>query len=93
MCESKFYKNKDSQELPASLAQRESSPQPEGKDPGMSKEAGEESLESRDEGEDVQSRTKPVSRKVDSLSPGVRNFCLLQAHRWAEVQTFLIHIY
>ncbi|KAF4802360.1 gon-4 like protein [Turdus rufiventris] len=70
VCESKFYKNKDSQELPASLAQRESSPQPEGKDPGMSKEAGEESLESRDEGEDVQSRTKPVSRKVDSLSPG-----------------------
>ncbi|KAI1229942.1 YY1-associated protein 1, partial [Lamprotornis superbus] len=70
VCESKFYKNKDSQELPASLAQRESSPQPEGKDPGMSKEPGEESLESRDEGEDIQSRTKPVSRKMDSLSPG-----------------------
>ncbi|KAM7029206.1 GON-4-like protein [Acridotheres tristis] len=70
VCESKFYKNKDSQELPASLAQRESSPQPEGKDPGMSKEPGEESLESRDEGEDIQGRTKPVSRKVDSLSPG-----------------------
>ncbi|XP_066062812.1 GON-4-like protein isoform X2 [Chamaea fasciata] len=70
VCESKFYKNKDSQELAASLAQQESSPQPEGKDPGMSKEPGEESLESRDEGEDVQSRTKPVSRKVDSLSPG-----------------------
>ncbi|XP_066193935.1 GON-4-like protein isoform X1 [Sylvia atricapilla] len=70
VCESKFYKSKDSQELPASLAQRESSPQPEGKDPGMSKEPGEENLESRDEGEDVQSRTKPDSRKVDSLSPG-----------------------
>ncbi|XP_063276399.1 GON-4-like protein isoform X2 [Prinia subflava] len=70
VCENKFYKNKDSQELPASLAQRESSPQPEGKDPGMSKEPGEENLESRDEGEDVQSRTKPVPRKVDSLSPG-----------------------
>lgn len=92
VCESKFYKNKDSQELPASLAQRESSPQPEGKDPGMSKEPGEESLESRDEGEDVQSRTKAVSRKVDSLSPGVGNFCLLQAHRWAEVQAFLMPI-
>ncbi|XP_014116361.1 PREDICTED: GON-4-like protein isoform X3 [Pseudopodoces humilis] len=70
VCENKFYKNKDSQELPASLAQREPSPQPEGKDPGMSKEPGEESLESRDEGEGVQSRTKPVSRKVDSLAPG-----------------------
>uniref|UniRef100_A0A8D2NQM1 GON-4-like protein n=1 Tax=Zosterops lateralis melanops TaxID=1220523 RepID=A0A8D2NQM1_ZOSLA len=75
VCENKFYKNKDSQELPASLAQRESSPQPEGKDPGMSKEPGEESLENRDEGEDVQSRTKPVSRKVDSLSPGVTCQC------------------
>lgn len=71
MCENKFYKNKDSQELPASLAQRDSSPHPEGKDPGMSKEPAEESLESRDEGEDVQSRAKPVSRKVDSLSAGV----------------------
>ncbi|XP_039943885.1 GON-4-like protein isoform X3 [Hirundo rustica] len=69
VCETKFYKNKDSQELPASLAQRESSPQPEGKDPGTSKEPGEESLESREEGEDVQSRTRAVSRKVDSLSP------------------------
>uniref|UniRef100_A0A8D2NQM9 GON-4-like protein n=1 Tax=Zosterops lateralis melanops TaxID=1220523 RepID=A0A8D2NQM9_ZOSLA len=87
VCENKFYKNKDSQELPASLAQRESSPQPEGKDPGMSKEPGEESLENRDEGEDVQSRTKPVSRKVDSLSPGVlrsnANSCL-QVHRHPE---------
>lgn len=53
-----------------SLAQRESSPQPEGKDPGMSKEPAEEILESRDEGEDIQSRTKPVSRKVDSVSSG-----------------------
>lgn len=70
MCESKFYKNKDSQELPVSLAQRESSPQPEGKDPGVSKEPAEEILESRDEGEDIQSRTKPVSRKVDSVSSG-----------------------
>ncbi|XP_048144393.1 GON-4-like protein isoform X4 [Corvus hawaiiensis] len=70
VCESKFYKNKDSQELPVSLAQRESSPQPEGKDPGMPKEPAEEILESRDEGEDAQSRTKPVSRKVDSVSSG-----------------------
>uniref|UniRef100_A0A8U7NQ42 GON-4-like protein n=1 Tax=Corvus moneduloides TaxID=1196302 RepID=A0A8U7NQ42_CORMO len=68
VCESKFYKSKDSQELPVSLAQRESSPQPEGKDPGMPKEPAEEILESRDEGEDAQSRTKPVSRKVDSVS-------------------------
>ncbi|XP_038017763.1 GON-4-like protein isoform X2 [Motacilla alba alba] len=70
VCESKFYKNKDSQELPASLAQRESSPQPEGREPGMSKEPGEEILESRDEAEDVQGRAKPASRKVDSVSPG-----------------------
>uniref|UniRef100_A0A8C0ZBP1 GON-4-like protein n=1 Tax=Cyanistes caeruleus TaxID=156563 RepID=A0A8C0ZBP1_CYACU len=81
VCENKFYKNKDSQELPASLAQREPSPQPEGKDPGMSKEPGEESLESRDEGEGVQSRTKPVSRKVDSLAPGGSCF---QVHQHPE---------
>uniref|UniRef100_A0A8B9MT32 GON-4-like protein n=1 Tax=Accipiter nisus TaxID=211598 RepID=A0A8B9MT32_9AVES len=67
VCENKFYKNKDSQELTASLVQQESSPQPEGRDSGMSKEPGEESLENRDEREDVQSRTKTVSRKVDSL--------------------------
>ncbi|XP_071312904.1 GON-4-like protein isoform X4 [Agelaius tricolor] len=68
VCEGKFYKNKDSQELPASLAQRESSPQPEGKEPGMSKEAGEEILESRDEAEDAQGRTKPGPRRVESVS-------------------------
>uniref|UniRef100_A0A8C3QQZ4 GON-4-like protein n=1 Tax=Cyanoderma ruficeps TaxID=181631 RepID=A0A8C3QQZ4_9PASS len=84
VCENKFYKNKDSQELPASLAQRESCPQPEGKDPGMSKEPGEEILESRDEGEDVQSRTKPVSRKVDSPSPGVDSAATCP--RWAQLQ-------
>uniref|UniRef100_A0A8U8CGA8 GON-4-like protein n=1 Tax=Geospiza parvula TaxID=87175 RepID=A0A8U8CGA8_GEOPR len=77
VCESKFYKNKDSQELPASLAQRESSPQPEGKEPGMSKEPGEEMLESRDEAEDAQGRTKPGSRRGESLSPGVCSCCLL----------------
>lgn len=71
VCENKFYKNKDSQELTASLVQQESSPQPEGKDSGMSKEPAEESLESRDEGEDVQRRTKTVSRKVDSLTSGM----------------------
>ncbi|XP_076215872.1 GON-4-like protein isoform X4 [Aptenodytes patagonicus] len=70
VCENKFYKNKDSQELTASLVQQESSPRPEGKDSGMSKEPAEESLENRDEGEDVQSRTKNVSRKVDSLASG-----------------------
>uniref|UniRef100_A0A8C3CX45 GON-4-like protein n=1 Tax=Cairina moschata TaxID=8855 RepID=A0A8C3CX45_CAIMO len=68
VCENKFYKNKDSQELTASLVQQESSPQPEGKDSGMSKEPAEESLESRDEGEDVQRRTKNISRKVDCLT-------------------------
>lgn len=71
MCENKFYKNKDPQELTASLVQQESSPRPEGKDSGMSKEPAEESLENRDEGEDVQSRTKNVSRKVDSLASGM----------------------
>ncbi|XP_052651412.1 GON-4-like protein isoform X3 [Harpia harpyja] len=70
VCENKFYKNKDSQELTASLVQQESSPQPEGRDSGMSKEPAEESLENRDEGEDVQSRTKTISRKVDSLASG-----------------------
>ncbi|XP_054662036.1 GON-4-like protein isoform X5 [Grus americana] len=70
VCENKFYKNKDSQELTASLVQQEASPQPEGKDSGLSKEPAEESLEKRDEGEDVQSRTKTVSRKADSLASG-----------------------
>ncbi|XP_056178495.1 GON-4-like protein isoform X3 [Falco biarmicus] len=68
VCENKFYKNKDSPELTASLVQQESSPQPEGKDSGMSKEPAEESLENRNEGEDFQSKTKPMSRKVDSLA-------------------------
>uniref|UniRef100_A0A8C3JZU1 GON-4-like protein n=1 Tax=Calidris pygmaea TaxID=425635 RepID=A0A8C3JZU1_9CHAR len=71
VCENKFYKAKDSQELTASLAQQESSPQPEGKDSGMSKEPAEENLENRDEGEDVHSRTKTLSRKVETLASGV----------------------
>uniref|UniRef100_A0A672TGT5 GON-4-like protein n=1 Tax=Strigops habroptila TaxID=2489341 RepID=A0A672TGT5_STRHB len=70
VCENKFYKNKDSQELAANHVQQESSPQPEGKDSGMSKEPAEESLENRDEGEDVQSRTKTGSRKAESLASG-----------------------
>ncbi|KFR07443.1 GON-4-like, partial [Nipponia nippon] len=70
VCENKFYKNKDSQELTASLVQQESSPRPEGKDSGVSKEPAEESLENRDEGEDAQSRTKTLSRRVDSLASG-----------------------
>uniref|UniRef100_A0A8C3PNT9 GON-4-like protein n=1 Tax=Calidris pygmaea TaxID=425635 RepID=A0A8C3PNT9_9CHAR len=70
VCENKFYKAKDSQELTASLAQQESSPQPEGKDSGMSKEPAEENLENRDEGEDVHSRTKTLSRKVETLASG-----------------------
>ncbi|KAM3656951.1 GON-4-like protein [Ammospiza maritima maritima] len=69
VCEGKFYKNKDCQELPASLAQRESSPQPEGKEPGMPREAGEETLESREEAEEPQGRTKAGSRRGESLSP------------------------
>uniref|UniRef100_A0A8C2TU59 GON-4-like protein n=1 Tax=Coturnix japonica TaxID=93934 RepID=A0A8C2TU59_COTJA len=70
VCENKFYKNKDSQELSASLVQQESSPQPEGKDSGTSKEPAEENLEHRDEGEDVQSRTRTVSKKGDPLPAG-----------------------
>ncbi|KAM6234208.1 GON-4-like protein isoform 2-T2 [Porphyrio hochstetteri] len=70
VCETKFYKNKDSQELTAGLVQQESTPWPEGKDSGASKEPAEENLENRDEGEDVQSRTKTVSRKVEPLASG-----------------------
>ncbi|XP_065515976.1 GON-4-like protein isoform X2 [Lathamus discolor] len=70
VCENKFYKPKDSQELSANLGHQESSPQPEGKDSGMSKEAAEESLESRDEGEDAQSKPKTGSRKAESLVSG-----------------------
>ncbi|KAM6330992.1 GON-4-like protein isoform 4-T4 [Alca torda] len=70
VCENKFYKHKDSQELTASLVQHESSPQPEGKDSGTSREPAEESLEHRDEGEDAQSRAKPLPRKSDSLPSG-----------------------
>ncbi|XP_024061263.1 GON-4-like protein isoform X4 [Terrapene carolina triunguis] len=64
VCDSKSYKNKDSQELTNSLTQRELSPQPEEKEPA------EESLEYRDEVENGQSRTKTMSRKADSLSSG-----------------------
>ncbi|KAM6309331.1 GON-4-like protein isoform 3-T3 [Podargus strigoides] len=70
VCDNKFYKNKDSQELTVSLVQQESSPPPDGKDSRVTKEPAEESLENRDEGEDVQSRTKAVARKVDSLASG-----------------------
>ncbi|XP_054253012.1 GON-4-like protein isoform X2 [Indicator indicator] len=70
VCENKFYKNKDSPELTASLVPRESSPHPEGKDPGMCKGPAEESLENRDEGEEVQSRTKNSSRRAETLASG-----------------------
>ncbi|XP_062454024.1 GON-4-like protein isoform X2 [Rhea pennata] len=70
VCDSKFYKSKDSQELTVSLVQQESSLQPEGKNYGISRDPVEESLESRDEGEDIQSRTKTASRKVDPLVSG-----------------------
>uniref|UniRef100_A0A8C4U3I5 GON-4-like protein n=1 Tax=Falco tinnunculus TaxID=100819 RepID=A0A8C4U3I5_FALTI len=68
VCENKFYKNKDSPELTASLVQQESSPQPEGKDSGMSKEPAEESLENRNEGEDFQSKTKPIKPTLGKSS-------------------------
>ncbi|XP_019412424.1 PREDICTED: GON-4-like protein isoform X2 [Crocodylus porosus] len=71
VCDSKFYKNKDSQELTGSLSQQELSPQPEGKDPVMCKESAEENLEYRDV-ECVQSRVKTMSRKADSLASGSR---------------------
>ncbi|XP_073179263.1 GON-4-like protein isoform X2 [Lepidochelys kempii] len=70
VCDSKPYKNKDSQELTNSLTQRELSPQPEGKELGTCKEPAEESLEYRDEVENGQSRTKTMSRKADSLASG-----------------------
>uniref|UniRef100_A0A8C3TAQ8 GON-4-like protein n=1 Tax=Chelydra serpentina TaxID=8475 RepID=A0A8C3TAQ8_CHESE len=68
VCDSKSYKNKDSQELTNSMTQRELSPQPEGKELGTCKEPAEESLEYRDEVENGQSRTKTMSRKADSLA-------------------------
>ncbi|RLV86623.1 hypothetical protein DV515_00015857 [Chloebia gouldiae] len=70
VCENKFYKNKDCQEAPASLAQREPSPPPEGKEPGVPKEPAEEIPGSRGEGEDVQGRGRAVPRKVESLCAG-----------------------
>ncbi|XP_064032124.1 GON-4-like protein isoform X2 [Pogoniulus pusillus] len=70
VCENKFYKSKDSPELAAGLMQQESSPHPEGKDSGICKGLAEESLENREEGEDVQSRTKSSSRRVESLAAG-----------------------
>ncbi|XP_067395239.1 GON-4-like protein isoform X2 [Emydura macquarii macquarii] len=72
VCDSKTYKNKDSQELTNSLTQRELSPQPEGKELGTCKEPAEESLEYRDEVENGQTRTKTISRKADSLASGCR---------------------
>uniref|UniRef100_A0A8C3XTU3 GON-4-like protein n=1 Tax=Chelydra serpentina TaxID=8475 RepID=A0A8C3XTU3_CHESE len=73
VCDSKSYKNKDSQELTNSMTQRELSPQPEGKELGTCKEPAEESLEYRDEVENGQSRTKTMSRKADSLASGLLN--------------------
>uniref|UniRef100_A0A8C2YDE4 GON-4-like protein n=1 Tax=Coturnix japonica TaxID=93934 RepID=A0A8C2YDE4_COTJA len=88
VCENKFYKNKDSQELSASLVQQESSPQPEGKDSGTSKEPAEENLEHRDEGEDVQSRTRtkaapklPQETKGSPCSTGSGSEGLKQQHQ------------
>ncbi|KAM4644431.1 GON-4-like protein isoform 1-T1 [Amazona ochrocephala] len=70
VCENRFCKSKDSQELSANLGQQESSPQPEGKDSGMPKEAAEESLENRDEGEDVPSKPRTGPRKAEPLASG-----------------------
>uniref|UniRef100_K7FJ22 GON-4-like protein n=1 Tax=Pelodiscus sinensis TaxID=13735 RepID=K7FJ22_PELSI len=71
VCDSKCYKNKDSQELVTSLTQRELSPQPEGQEPGKCKEPAEESLECRDDVANGQSRTKPTSRRADALGSGL----------------------
>ncbi|XP_057254212.1 GON-4-like protein [Pezoporus wallicus] len=86
VCENKFYKTKDSQELSANLGQQESSPQPEGKDSGTSKEAAEESLESREEGEDGQSKPKTASRKAEPLVSGshVQGKIVSSSHEPAE---------
>ncbi|XP_064588360.1 GON-4-like protein [Zonotrichia leucophrys gambelii] len=70
VCEGKFYKSKDCQELAGSLGQREGSPQAEGKEPGTPREAAEETLESREEAEEAPGRTKAGPRRGESLSPG-----------------------
>ncbi|XP_068024961.1 GON-4-like protein [Melanerpes formicivorus] len=70
VCDNKLYKNKDSPELSAGLVPPESSPHPEGKEPGMCKGPAEEGLESRDEGEEVQGRAKSSSRRAESLASG-----------------------
>ncbi|XP_065713797.1 GON-4-like protein isoform X2 [Patagioenas fasciata] len=46
-CESRFYKNKESQELPASVAPLDSSPRRDGRDPGACGDAADEAAESR----------------------------------------------
>ncbi|XP_061461959.1 GON-4-like protein isoform X2 [Rhineura floridana] len=64
--DSKAYRNKDSQELADSLAQRELSPRPEGKEPV------EESLEQREDGEAPQSRMRTAGRRGDTAAGGSR---------------------
>ncbi|XP_065509875.1 GON-4-like protein [Caloenas nicobarica] len=59
VCETKFYKNRDSQELSANVAQRESSPRPDGRDPGACGDAADEAPESR----------KPP-RRTETAAPG-----------------------
>uniref|UniRef100_A0A674JVI6 GON-4-like protein n=1 Tax=Terrapene triunguis TaxID=2587831 RepID=A0A674JVI6_9SAUR len=78
VCDSKSYKNKDSQELTNSLTQRELSPQPEEKEPA------EESLEYRDEVENGQSRTKTMSRKADSLLKSNKSNCCFKVQQQSE---------
>uniref|UniRef100_A0A8C3T5H5 GON-4-like protein n=1 Tax=Chelydra serpentina TaxID=8475 RepID=A0A8C3T5H5_CHESE len=76
VCDSKSYKNKDSQELTNSMTQRELSPQPEGKELGTCKEPAEESLEYRDEVENGQSRTKTIRGGTGEGSLGLAKHVL-----------------
>uniref|UniRef100_A0A8C0J2Y6 GON-4-like protein n=1 Tax=Chelonoidis abingdonii TaxID=106734 RepID=A0A8C0J2Y6_CHEAB len=75
VCDSKSYKNKDSQELTNSLTQRELSPQPEEKELGTCKEPAEESLEYRDEVENGQTVTVLKSNKSN---------CCFEVHQQSE---------
>ncbi|XP_063002335.1 GON-4-like protein [Elgaria multicarinata webbii] len=64
--DSKAYRNKDSQELPDSLALRDQSPCPEGK------ESVEESPELREDGEAPQGRGRAAARRADPAGAGSR---------------------
>ncbi|KAL9823229.1 LOW QUALITY PROTEIN: GON-4-like protein [Geothlypis trichas] len=65
VCEGKLYKSKECQELPGSLAQREPSPQPEGKEPGTGREEAEESLERGEEAEESLERGEEAEESLE----------------------------